>query len=378
MLMFRLYLRRSQSSVSCRCYALLPCCIVCPSDHVPVRTPSSFVAACSPPLRRLPFVQPQPCRRLPKRLGGSRDVARVACAVVSVGESVSIRCVVQAIETDSQYRRRRQATVPELYRPRVQLSVRPTADLPHKECPNRASSGGRQCLSSIRNYSSEWPEACGTTQGPELTRGQFINEEPQKDDDEGDDPELSKERSSSIEEELQQSYLEGGREGSNTHSHSQSLDVELPQWEAGGPSSQNKSHTQPTTTMFSDNDESAVAGLLALGTSINETMAPSLSLSVFAISPPTKQPSVYQETTPAKYPDQSMTFSPRKIANAAPSNFEISTTQALKLLRHYRYEVAPWVSPPSRFTDEKENSFDNVNSWTFVISDSYSEYRACS
>lgn len=226
------------------------------------------------------------------------------------------------------------------------MSVRPTADLPHKECPNRAGSGGRRCLCSIRNYSSEWFEVRGTTPGSELTGGQFINEEPQKDDHGDDDPELSKERSSSPEEQLQQSYLEGGPAGSSAHRHSQSLGVELSQWEADGSSSQGNSHTQPTTTMFSDNDESAVAGLLALGTSINETMAPSLSLSEFAISPPTTQPSMCQETSPAKYSDQAMAFSPRKIASAAPSNFEISPTQTLKLLRHYRYEVAPWVSLP--------------------------------
>lgn len=102
--------------------------------------------------------------------------------------------------------------------------------------------------------------------------------------------------------------------------------------------------------MFNDNDESAVAGLLALGTSTNDAMTPGVTFSDFAISPLAKEPSASQALTPSKHVsvDLSATFSPGQIANAATpsSNIAISSTQTLELLRHYRYEVAPWVSVP--------------------------------
>jgi hypothetical protein len=131
---------------------------------------------------------------------------------------------------------------------------------------------------------------------------------------------------------------------SGSDTHAQSLDVELSQWEADRPSSQGISLAQPSKTIFNHNDESAVAGLLALGTSTQENMAPSMTFSEFAISPPTKEPSFTQAMTPAGNTDFPTVFSPGRVANATPSTLAISSTQTLELIRHYRYEVAPWVS----------------------------------
>ncbi|KAJ5369200.1 uncharacterized protein N7496_008960 [Penicillium cataractarum] len=116
---------------------------------------------------------------------------------------------------------------------------------------------------------------------------------------------------------------------------------ELPIWSADEPS--RVPTPQPTIAMFSDKDESAVAGLLALGTSTTETMAPDLNLSEFTISPPAREPSLAQTVTPINFPDYSVTFSPGHLPQPAPLNPEMSPTETLELLRHYRYEVAPWV-----------------------------------
>ncbi|CAI7570458.1 unnamed protein product [Penicillium pancosmium] len=171
---------------------------------------------------------------------------------------------------------------------------------------------------------------------------QFINEDPPKEED---DAESLKDRSSSPEDDLR-IHRERKREPhhSSSDTHAQSLDVELPQWEADGPSSQGISLAQPSKTLFNHNDESAVAGLLALGTSTQETMAPrSLTFSEFAISQPTKEPSVTQAMAPARNTDFPTVISPDRVAIATPSTLAISSTQTLELIRHYRYEVAPWL-----------------------------------
>lgn len=116
---------------------------------------------------------------------------------------------------------------------------------------------------------------------------------------------------------------------------------ELPIWSADEPSTEPPS--QPAITMFSDTDESAVAGLLALGTRITEPTGPDLSLSEFTISPPAKKRSLAQVMTPVNFTDYSVSFSPGQLPRTTALNPETSPTETLELLRHYRYEVAPWV-----------------------------------
>lgn len=72
---------------------------------------------------------------------------------------------------------------------------------------------------------------------------------------------------------------------------------------------------------LSDKDESAVAGLLALG--MNE---PPMDLSGFSINKPS-------------LPPLPQAFSPR----VQDKN---SSTETQVLLRHYRYEIASWVGMP--------------------------------
>lgn len=85
--------------------------------------------------------------------------------------------------------------------------------------------------------------------------------------------------------------------------------TDMPFWEAN--------EEQPT---LSDKDESAVAGLLALG--MNE---PDIGLSAFPIA-----------KTPV-LPTVSPAFSPHT------KDENITSTEIQTLLRHYRYEIAPWV-----------------------------------
>ncbi|KAJ6129356.1 hypothetical protein N7512_002136 [Penicillium capsulatum] len=87
---------------------------------------------------------------------------------------------------------------------------------------------------------------------------------------------------------------------------------------------------QPTPTGISHNDESAVAGLLALGTSTNEMAMPRLSLSDFGAA---KTGHSTQAWTPI-IPDA------HTILASGSTRDDVSPTEALELLRHYRYEVA--------------------------------------
>lgn len=116
---------------------------------------------------------------------------------------------------------------------------------------------------------------------------------------------------------------------------------EVPIWSADEPSTD--PHPQPAIAVLSDKDESAVAGLLALGTSTTETMGPDLSLSEFTISPPARERSLAQVMTPINFADYSVSFSPSQHPQATALDPEMSPTESLELLRHYRYEVAPWV-----------------------------------
>lgn len=91
---------------------------------------------------------------------------------------------------------------------------------------------------------------------------------------------------------------------------------------------------QHTPMAFSDNDESAVAGLLALGTSNSSMLAPDSSLSEFGMSP-ARQSS--QGWTP-RIPHAPAFFSQESNLRAP-----LQSSETLELLRHYRYEVAPHV-----------------------------------
>ncbi|KAJ5634304.1 hypothetical protein N7528_002146 [Penicillium herquei] len=105
------------------------------------------------------------------------------------------------------------------------------------------------------------------------------------------------------------------------------------------PSDEVTQHTpQPITSAFTDNDESAVAGLLALGTSTDEIIETNLTLSDFAISPPTREP-----IGPVELPDVTAYSSLDQILNPPHAKHSLSSTETLELLRHYRYNIAPWL-----------------------------------
>lgn len=97
-------------------------------------------------------------------------------------------------------------------------------------------------------------------------------------------------------------------------------------------------------TILNDNDESAVAGLLALG--MNE---PNLGLSDLEVPSPRR---VILKTLviPSNLPHQ-LPSNLHSIQQPPKSNIEtLSPTETQALLRHYRYEVASWVrflKPPT-------------------------------
>lgn len=131
---------------------------------------------------------------------------------------------------------------------------------------------------------------------------------------------------------------------------------------------------QPSIAMFSDKDESAVAGLLALGTSTTETMGPEISLSEFTVSPPARERSLAQVMTPINFTNYPVAFSPGQLPRHTAVNPEMTPTETLELLRHYRYEVAPWV----RHYRLKENDIEtDVCSWIYVTSGKFLESKAC-
>lgn len=113
---------------------------------------------------------------------------------------------------------------------------------------------------------------------------------------------------------------------------------DVPSW-----SEEPVSHTakeQPSTTVLSDKDESAVAGLLALGTSMNE---PDLGMADFTVSSP-KGVTLTGSTMPSHLSHNRPAFSPRPMHPPKSTADELSPPEIQELLRHYRYEVASWVS----------------------------------
>lgn len=148
---------------------------------------------------------------------------------------------------------------------------------------------------------------------------------------------------------------------------------EVPIWSADEPSTD--SHPQPAIAVFSDKDESAVAGLLALGTSTTEMMGPDLSLSEFTTSPAVRERSLAQVMTPINFADYSLSFSSGQHLQPSPLDPEKSPTESLELLRHYRYEIAPWVRS---YTLKSRHIEADRYSWIYVTSDSCWASRACS
>ena len=122
----------------------------------------------------------------------------------------------------------------------------------------------------------------------------------------------------------------------------QRADVELPLWSPDEPSVIPIS--QPNTLLFSDNDESAVAGLLALGTSTTNMLSPVLGFSDFGVLPMSTQVPTSQAMTSSKFPGSATAFSPSKLSQLLHHSHEVSPIETLELLRHFRYEIAPWVS----------------------------------
>ncbi|KAJ5897043.1 uncharacterized protein N7473_006442 [Penicillium subrubescens] len=184
----------------------------------------------------------------------------------------------------------------------------------------------------------------------------FVNEDPENARDEIDDGE---DEGSPQAEEPQRSHSH-----SHSRSHQEASDPkmgrqsepeilsELPIWSADEPSNP---IPQPSIAMFSDKDESAVAGLLALGTSTTDTIGPEISLSEFTISPPARERSLAQVMAPINFTEYPVAFSPgqHQLPQHTAVSPEMTPTETLELLRHYRYEVAPWlamVSPPVRDT----------------------------
>jgi hypothetical protein len=130
--------------------------------------------------------------------------------------------------------------------------------------------------------------------------------------------------------------------------------------------------SQLNTTILSNNDESAVAGLLALGTSTNDTMGPDLGFPTFSLLTPSGEAPTTKATTPLQPPTLMMACSLGQSSQPSYHNSEASPSETIDLLRHYRYEVAPWVS---FLTIQDEGSRTDMISWTFATLAKYSELQ---
>ncbi|KAJ5448488.1 hypothetical protein N7445_003309 [Penicillium cf. griseofulvum] len=105
-------------------------------------------------------------------------------------------------------------------------------------------------------------------------------------------------------------------------------DEDVPFWPAPAP----RAADEQNYTTFNDKDETAVAGLLALG--MNE---PDLALSDLVV------PSPGAPMIPSKLSHQ-LPFPSQGTQHPPESSLEtLSSTEIQALLRHYRYEVAPWL-----------------------------------
>ncbi|GLI79164.1 hypothetical protein PoHVEF18_007492 [Penicillium ochrochloron] len=200
---------------------------------------------------------------------------------------------------------------------------------------------GPQLTFLTKNAQTVQPsEVGGLSANYEVIR--FVNEDPENARDEIDDGE---DEGSPQTEEPQRSHSHQDASDPDVGRQSKpeilsELPSELPVRSADEPSNPTP---QPSIAMFSDKDESAVAGLLALGTSTTETIGPEISLSEFTISPPAREKSLAQVMTPINFTDYPLAFSPGQLPRHTAVNPEMTPTETLELLRHYRYEVAPWL-----------------------------------
>ncbi|CAG8194804.1 unnamed protein product [Penicillium nalgiovense] len=114
---------------------------------------------------------------------------------------------------------------------------------------------------------------------------------------------------------------------------SDARDEDVPSWSEPAP----HAVAEQNYTILNDNDESAVAGLLALGMN-----GPDLGLSDLVVPSPARA-TLKTPTIPSNFSHQ-LTFSPQSIQQPPESNLEtLSPTETQALLRHYRYEVASWL-----------------------------------
>ncbi|KAJ5815757.1 hypothetical protein N7474_007534 [Penicillium riverlandense] len=178
----------------------------------------------------------------------------------------------------------------------------------------------------------------------------FVNEEPSK---ETQDPDQSEQTSTPAEVSFSASVHPSSvavqpenqprsnviPESKGFEAHSQVSDPGLTFWSPENTYSQTR--TTKTPGRYSAKDESAVAGLLALGTGMGDARmtGSDLGLSDFVASPATQETPHTTVTLSTFSGPRSSTLSPRKVGNTTDSK----STEALELLRHYRYEVAPWV-----------------------------------
>ncbi|KAJ6054767.1 uncharacterized protein N7446_001488 [Penicillium canescens] len=159
----------------------------------------------------------------------------------------------------------------------------------------------------------------------------FINEEPQKDITEAEDDDMD-EIPSHID------LPPHSQEAADTNPLSHPpRNEDMPSG-----SEEPVSHTAndlPSTAVLSDKDESAVAGLLALGTSMN---GHDLGMADFTVSSP-EVVTLTSSTIPSRLSHSRPAFSPQPMLPPKSPADELSPTETQALLRHYRYEVASWL-----------------------------------
>lgn len=160
-----------------------------------------------------------------------------------------------------------------------------------------------------------------------------MNEKPQKDEEGDSKASLSPTNDQTIE--------MGGKPALSTAKEATESVINPPQWTSDSNSQDSLRQMGP---FVSDKDESAVAGLLALGGSMQEPL-PALRLPEFALSPGSKD-SGGQIITPSAsiFPNSRADFSPGKPPSISGPSVDVSqATEALVYMRNYRYNVAPWV-----------------------------------
>ncbi|KAJ5247656.1 hypothetical protein N7468_002639 [Penicillium chermesinum] len=169
--------------------------------------------------------------------------------------------------------------------------------------------------------------------GHVLIHHQFVSEEPQNVGT------RDSKKSSSSE---KYDYGESAQERAELVPPNESTDAVLstPVW-----TTESNSHpvSQPVPPFVSDEDELAVARLLASGSSTQESVPPALILPEIAVSARGKGLG-RQAVTPWTAPETPANFLPENTPSTSNQSLDISqSTEVLELVRNYRYNVAPWV-----------------------------------